>query len=220
MALVLHYPLQDNAASTAIVAAVGSNGTLTGAGNTSASSVAGPGGDYPLAIDFDGTNDYVATASGVSLTGDWSIGAWVKKDTDTNAIICFDGVDQFDTLGWRDSASGGDVSVQTGEENPQAVLLYTHDTNWHHLFVTFVQSSGLFTLYVDGVSVDTDTPGSAEALAFTRVGGNGSAIGLDGRMADFRAYDSAENAAAVLAIYELGVSAAGKKNKLTTLGVG
>jgi hypothetical protein len=214
MALVLRYALQDNAASTTVMASTGSNGTLTGAGNTSASSVEGRGGLYPLAMNLDGSNDYIATASTVTLSADWSIGAWVKKDGDTGFTICGEGLpDDLDRIVWGTS-SENIVSVQTGEENPAASLSLTHDTNWHHLFVTFVQSSGLYTLYVDGASVDTDTPGSAETMLINRVGATNVAFS-DGRMADFRVYDEALAAGTILSIYQEGLPF----RRLSLLGV-
>lgn len=55
------YKLTDNAASTVVVnhKTGGTNGALTNAGNTSASSVSGPGGLFANALSLDGSNDYV-----------------------------------------------------------------------------------------------------------------------------------------------------------------
>lgn len=64
---IIQANMQDNAASTTIVA-IPTNGTLVNAGNTSASSVSGPGGSLPLALTFDGTNDQLNFSS-VPATG-------------------------------------------------------------------------------------------------------------------------------------------------------
>ena len=73
---------QDNAASTAVVATVGpANGVLTGAGNTSASSAAGPNALYPLSLALDGsaTPDRIVFADHPSYTpaGAFSFGMWI-----------------------------------------------------------------------------------------------------------------------------------------------
>ncbi len=80
--LIWHCPLQDNAANTTVAETVGhNNGTLTGAGNTSASSVAGPGGLYPLALNFDGVDDWVASSWDSGLTTNTvTYAAFVKRD--------------------------------------------------------------------------------------------------------------------------------------------
>lgn len=79
---------QDNAASTTVVATP-SNGTLTNAGNTSASSVTGPGGSLPLALSFDGTDDYAGfgniTANGNAVT----VLCWVYR---RSGATQFDGI--------------------------------------------------------------------------------------------------------------------------------
>jgi hypothetical protein len=80
MPLVGHWKCQDNAPSTNVVGEVGGDGTLTNAGNTSASSVAGPGGQLPLALNFDGVNDFVLTPYTGNLGNNFSVMAWVYVD--------------------------------------------------------------------------------------------------------------------------------------------
>ncbi len=57
--LVLQADLADNAASTTVVAQVGANGTLNGAGNTSASHTTGPNSYHTSGLLLDNVDDYL-----------------------------------------------------------------------------------------------------------------------------------------------------------------
>lgn len=86
MALLFSCDLQDDAASTTVVGTP-SNGTLTGAGNTEASSVDGPGGTYLKALSFDGSNDYIDfPAISTSATTSGTILALVKLNGNQTAF--------------------------------------------------------------------------------------------------------------------------------------
>ena len=86
--LIFSAPCQNNAASTNVVATP-ADGTLTGAGNTIDSSVPGPGKGLPLALEFDGSNDYATTPS-VTASGQAATYAmFVKLDGNQGA---FDGL--------------------------------------------------------------------------------------------------------------------------------
>ena len=61
-----YWPCNDNAASTVVDDIVGTNdGTLTGAGNTSASTVSGPGGRLSRGLSLDFTNDNIALGTAI-----------------------------------------------------------------------------------------------------------------------------------------------------------
>jgi len=75
--LVGQWDCQDNAASTTVVATVGTNAALINAGNTSASSVAGPGGSLTKALALDGGNDFI-TGAATGGTGAATIAGWFK----------------------------------------------------------------------------------------------------------------------------------------------
>src|SRR5689334_12249072 len=68
MALIQHWKLDDNAASTTVVATVGNNGTLNGGDNTSVKhSATGPGTGITSSFDMNGTDDFIDIA-GASLS--------------------------------------------------------------------------------------------------------------------------------------------------------
>lgn len=206
MALILRYRMNDNAASTVVHDSSGSgnHGTLTGAGNTSASTTTGPGAPYTAALDFDGTDDRVAVGTPIELTGDWSITAWVKKDVDHSGLLCAaDIADNFDMIVLANAAAGI-VSVQTGEENIVAELSYTPDTAWHHYAITFANSTDFFRLYEDGVEIATHDLSDAESLIVGGVAGFavGPSAELNGKLADFRVYDELLSAGTISDIFD------------------
>lgn len=94
MTLTNQWALQDDAASTTVVDGPGvDDGTLTNAGNTSASSVAGPGGDFPKALSFDGTDDYVLIVLdqielGLNVTNFSIAGCYKPDDPSPSAVQC------------------------------------------------------------------------------------------------------------------------------------
>lgn len=75
------WKLQDNAASTTVVATTGNNGTLTNAGNTSAISQAdGPGTALTrsLSLNASDANDIITINHSMSGSGNRSACLWVK----------------------------------------------------------------------------------------------------------------------------------------------
>lgn len=91
MALILDLPMQDNAASTTVVADVGSN--FACGVNTSTRSVAGPGGRYPLAMSFANSVTHgISSVSNVDLSGTdkCSVVFWANFSNVTVTQIMFE----------------------------------------------------------------------------------------------------------------------------------
>ncbi|MGD9635916.1 MAG: LamG domain-containing protein [Pirellulales bacterium] len=195
-ALIGHWKCQDNAASTTVVATVGTNGTLTGAGNTSASSIAGPGRLYPLALVLDGVNDYIDCNSNHSMNNlvNCSITAWVYRPSSGSQ----------QTVGPQNSGNKFNIHWNnsnnfTGQLNFQAISIAKNETGWHHLAFTFngaATSGGTppkGKLYYDGMAQST-----SDITTLTAIGNNmgNFMIGRDngtayssGRFADVRVYN-------------------------------
>ena len=74
---IADYPMQDDAASTVVLAAIGSNATYNGA-NTSAKTVTGPGGLYSKALSFDGSANNIVTPTITFASRQVSVSYWVK----------------------------------------------------------------------------------------------------------------------------------------------
>lgn len=223
-ALNAHWKLQDNAASTTIVATVGANGTLTNAGNTSGRSVAGPGTLLPLAISFDGADDYVeATTSNTAILQNKSFATlafWVKiaaADTTGTHRVAYVSTDtstttragiHFDSTGHIVvSARAGD-----GESAQSKTSSSSYDDNlWHHVLAVIDYAGDAITIYVDGVAVSATGTISFTASATGNTASARVRIANDATnytkayVADVRVYDSNESANAAAIMAEAGV---------------
>ncbi len=210
---VAQWRLQDNAASTTVVATVGTDGTLTNAGNTSASTTTGPGGTLTAALTIDDTNDYISVTTGNTAAtqnvGVLSLCAWVKPGTDTGER----------TMVYVQNASGtarADLSFQSNgairaggragnAESFQSVTTSAEydDGSWHHVLAVINYATDAITIYVDGSSVSTTGTPSFTATATTNDAATDMRIGsrlgssttqLNAPIADVRIYNSDESA--------------------------
>lgn len=211
MALVGHWKLQDNAASTTVVATVGTNGSLSGAGNTSASAVAGPGTLLTSALDLDGTNDQIAitTSNGAMCQnkGVITVCGWAKPDAGgSGAKILFRASTGTGTrrLSFSLQSTGFlDVSTRAGDAESLQTKTTTaeyDDGNWHHFAAVIDYANDTITIYVDGSSVTstgtiafTATATGNTASTYTALGSDATSF-FNGALADWRVYDSNESA--------------------------
>jgi prepilin-type N-terminal cleavage/methylation domain-containing protein len=205
------WKLQDNAASTTVAAAVGGNGTLFGGDNTSILSVPGPGGAYPLALQLDGTNDYISMAHAGALNAyPLTVTLWVKTGANDAA---YRGIVTKYLLG---SGNGWSLHYKSGDSlNWYFKDLSSHafgggdgisggsiaDGAWHHLAMV-VSPSGL-QMYRDatpqGSIAWTGTAGATSTTESLMIGNlNGSK--LNGAIADVRVYNRALSAAEIAAL--------------------
>lgn len=225
--LVLHIPCQDNAASTTVDATVGTDGTLTNAGNTSASSVSGPGGSIPLALSFDGTNDYAEFATGngtiVRSVGNWSVSLWFKSTS--AALSTLFSATTTSTSTWRAGLSmpaGGLISTAGRSTNAGSVYgrqttASFNDGNWHHVVGVANIPSDTVEIFIDGTYI-TSTTLTNGTIAWTTVvtdANDSAAIRIaryatgqhfDGDVADVRVYQRCLIANEANALYALGLS--------------
>lgn len=211
-ALEAHWKLQDNAASTTVVATVGTNGSLNGAGNTSASSVTGPGNLLPLALTFDGSNDRIFTTTGNSAATQnrafITLSCWfyVAATTDTTTfhdfVFCGNGESGavrayigMDTDGKVRAAGRAGIGESAYSKLTTAAF---DDATWHHAAAVFDYAGDAITIYVDGVAVS-----QSGTITFTATAsGNSASLDMEiagpgyfkGRLADCRIYSSDETA--------------------------
>lgn len=221
-ALVAQWKLQDNAASTTVVATVGSNGTLTNAGNTSASTTTGPGTLLTSALLFDGVNDHVSALTGNAAVlqnkAIFTMGCWFKcstADTTGNHRL------MFVSTGTANNTTRGSIQINTtgqilcyaragdAEGLQSKTTTNSYDDNaWHHVaFVANIASDGI-TIYVDGTSVAQTGSPAFSATATENTASLGLTLAnafnvepFKGSLADCRIYDSNESAnlAAIMA---------------------
>lgn len=229
--LVLRADLQDNAASTVVVAQTGTNGSLVNAGNTSASSAVGPGVSLPLGLSTDGIDDKMNFGNQFSpgATQAFSLSAWVKCTSTTPAAVqlLIDKIQATSPFPGLTLFIHGAIAddpfdfVFAGSSHSIDVRFPSTLTNdWMHLVLTYDGSASAagVAMYKNGVALtptivtntltsgDTTTHGNAMCL------GERYAAGVSGPFAGsfsgFRVYTRVLSAEDVSALYALGTIAA------------
>jgi hypothetical protein len=110
---------------------------------------------------FDGSTDYLTTPSNSAFylsTGDWTVEAWVYKQTTGRQIIVSQTQNSASPYnGWLFLVNTGNVLRFEGSNSAGISSPNTFPLNqWVH--VAAVRSSGTITLYENGVSVVSGTP--------------------------------------------------------------
>lgn len=211
------WPLQDNAATTTIVASVGSNGTLS-TGTTAGITATGPGGSYPAALSFSGVNStgpYITiAATPATANGPSTVACWFKasaQSSDAGSIIR--------PIWYSTSTSPAYSSIfRTGDANEGKLRETWYDGSslvissaqyidsvWRHLAVT--RNGTTVTTYINGVSISlSPTATNGTSLASLYIGGDASnaARRFAGSIAGVRVYSRELAAADVAALAALG----------------
>jgi hypothetical protein len=142
----------------------GNTGTLTG-GPTYSSADGG-------SIVFDGTNDEVTTTTQFTNPQTFSVGAWFKTSTASGKKII-----GFETNQTGTATSGYDRQIYIGSDGKLYFGIYDgatktaispltyNDNNWHYVVGTYGSEGTTMRLYVDGVSVATETANFAQNYA-------------------------------------------------------
>jgi hypothetical protein len=160
---------------------------------------------------FDGVNDYASIARQVS--GNLSIEFWFKSTQGlgtTGQWPQYAGLVDSNTDGSNNDfgvSLSADGRVMAGVGTPDATIWSDagyDDGLWHHVVFTRTQSSGIFTLYVDGVGVAAAV-GSTSALTTTaNINFGRIAAGTNyyqGHIDEVAIYNSVISAATVTAHY-------------------
>ena len=208
--LLSHLACQDRAANTNVAntGSVGGNQTLTGAGNTVASSVDGPGGAYPYALQLDGADDWVTLPNHSAVGGNnWSFAMWVKLDADPPATAAKSG---WANLGpavagsasyyvWYDNSHHYCALLRhTTNSAANRVIIYpshpTPRTTWHHVAITTTPGTDGWKLYVNGEVIGAATGQSSlyfdnDLWSVGRSYDGTNNYYLDGAVADVRLYN-------------------------------
>ena len=135
----------------------GNHGTLT---NMSASNWVN--GMRGKALDFIDSDDYVSVANPTSFnfgTADFAIATWVRRDVagDEDMLISKTADGAWESGGklFNVGATNKLFLDQNGVGFVDSTGTIT-DTNWHHVAVTFTDSSNAVEFYIDGVSAGSD----------------------------------------------------------------
>lgn len=200
--ILLHLNLADNAASTTVVAQVGSNGTLLGGDNTSVKSTTGPNANIAAAFDLNGSDDAVdISANSISFASAsaFSVRALVKFDQAVGQL-----------LGLSSSANSRiskstdtELRVVGGSGTIRAYAVPSlGTTNWHDIVVT--RTTGNATrLWCDGTESSSGSQSLAEAFAPNRIG-SASTFFHDGKLAAATVWSRELSSAEVAELYNGG----------------
>jgi hypothetical protein len=219
MALVAHWKCDDNAASTTVVATVGSNATLQGGDNTSAKTVAGPGGSITAGLQLNGTDDHIdISATGLSFANStaYSVSIWFKRAGTIARLIGVDNNASGRIIGLTDTSIR---TINAAGTSDDFTVPSMGTAAWHHLLLTRTAgNSG--RVFLDGVESSTGalTVDGASG-AWDSIGQNASSFTNGFSVAQVKIFDSDESAN-VATLYAEGVSAGGAPKRLMLMGVG
>lgn len=220
--LVGHWTMNDNTSNTTVVDSSGSgnNGTLTNAGNTSASHATGK---MNGALSLDGTNDYVNVATNplyrVGATA-FTVSLWAYVDTTT-----FDGTDKglIDDSTGNPVGSGGfymtlddrggsaplngiqfALKTATGFEGVNTNDNVFGNAGWYLITATYGANAG--KIYINGVEsssvYNASTGNFIPANSPLVVGAfNNGIVPITGSIDDVRIYNRALTAGEISALY-------------------
>ena len=168
-------------------------------------------GRQNTALDFDGTNDYLATASSLAgtLGGTSSLSFWIKTTQVGNNTHWqapgVTGVEQAGGAndifwGWLDGS--GKIGLQAGSGAAAKSTNAVNDDKWHHIVLTRDATSGLQQIYVDGTlnsSVTGET--GIKTAPFSSLGRiedtGGTPTYLDGRLDQIHVFNTVIDASMV-----------------------
>jgi hypothetical protein len=192
MALIQHWKLDDNAASTTVVATVGTNGTLEGGDNTSVKhSATGPGTAITSSFDLNGTDDAI-DISGASLSfaagSAFSLSFWAKWDAATGRVFGAVGANTNRVI--KSSATAFILNASGAANTFTVPSMDT--TSWYHVLVTRTTGDAI-RLFLDGVESSTGSITVAQTFAPTRIGLSNATYN-DGKLAWVKVFDSDESA--------------------------
>lgn len=203
MSLVQHWKLDDNAASTTVVATVGTNATLVGGDNTSTVHVAGPGGSIVSGFLLNGTDDEIdISASSISFatTVAFSVSLWFKRSGTTARLI-----GGTTANGRILGSSDTNIQVVNGSGSSLNYTVPSMGTSsWHHLLVTRTTGNSC-RVFLDGTESSSGSQSVTGTIALTSIGKQNSLFSNGFAVAWAKVFDSDESAN-VAALYAEGVA--------------
>ena len=147
-------------------------------------------------LNFDGQNDFVTLTNQIVLPNEFTIEAWIKTTVDGSILSGSDA-----TLN-QDFVFGIDGAKLRFQMNSNSVVLsFTSypiliaDNNWHHVALT-KNSSGLFTMYVDGVMTTPQNSPSVPVI-FSQIGTSMSLPNFNGSLDELRVWNVARTVAEI-----------------------
>ena len=185
---------EGDGTSAADTSGSGHSGTLTNGPTWTA-------GKFGNALSLDGNNDYIPLANPSTLnfgTSDFTIAAWIQRQAIgiEHTILSKTSDDSWSPGGKEFFVNGNNNTLGFGCFGLGEVFstkTITNDGLWHHVAVTFVDSSGDVIFYVDGVASGTgslNTPADVQDHV-VKVGGHPAGHHFLGQLDELRIFNRA-----------------------------
>ena len=213
-ALVAYWPFDEAGGTVAVdVAPYGNSGALTNMDPGTAWVGGNTGSPADGALRFDGVNDFVNVADrpSISLTGDFTLAAWVRPEsgftsgTSRNILAKAEN----DSYRWRLQQGSGEQWLLINDGSGSFQLLFSGDApaadTWQHVAVAVDFSAGEARFYRDGVLratlpvTETGVRDHGNPLRIGAYNGGGAESFL-GAMDDVAIWDEALDGAAIAAL--------------------
>ena len=144
--------------------------TMTPAGTIEQGSVSPFGDNWANYLDGPANNTYLRTSGGATFSGDLTAECWVNCDyIDSTAGVILDfrgGAANSNPVIY--AAVSGELNMYVNSTSYPSGVFILNDGQWHH--VALVRSSGVYTLYVDGVSTTTASVATSFTAARFQIG--------------------------------------------------
>jgi PKD repeat protein len=188
----------------------GHNGTLVNGPTWTA-------GKFGNGLSLDGTDDYVSVANPSTLnfgTSNFTIALWIKRQaTGAEHTIFSKAANTSWTTGGRQLFINGSNNRLTlegfGVGGVSSTGTITNDGLWHHVAVTFVDSSNTVSFYIDGVASGGGTlnlPADVSTYV-VKIGGHPHPHPFRGLIDEFRIFSRALSPSEVQTIMNSAISA-------------
>ena len=188
----------DEGSKTLAADASGNHNTGTLSGTTKPTWVPGKRGG---ALSFDGSSGYVKLTKSVIPSGDWTVSAWINSNKIGSLNTIFSNDYQILRL-----ETTGTIGVFDNGSNGTLGNLQIKNNTWYHVVWTYVGSTKLNGIYINGV---LDKSGGNTVATYTanvpNIGAYYSpSIYFSGKIDDVRIYSRALSAAEILTLYKSG----------------
>ena len=180
--------------------------TVGGSGTTLSSS-----GKYGSAVTFNGSGYFVSGTNAIPNTysaGNFSMGCWYYGGNTSSwqSVMGWGNGGSENTCVLQVSSSTGYARAYTrvsGTDKTISGASSIADSKWHHIFMTFNDSSNVFKLYVDGVYINQETAAGnpTQNMYFYIGAGNASTNRLTGSVDCVSVWNKELSASEIRSLY-------------------
>ena len=159
-----------------------------------------------LSTTFDGIDDFVQTPT-ITLSSDFSVSIWFKKINTGTYRQLLGGTDifLFGFVSYDQHSYNGEICYWNGGSYVKLTDQTASDGNWHHLLVTYKDSTQNLKSYFDGSLYYNDTFNAGTSPSISIIGKNTTYGRRWGGNIDEVAVWNSDQSANVSSIYNSGV---------------